>query len=199
MIKEIPVLMTIAEGRPELTDQALRSLYENTEYPHRFYIEGSNKSPHDHLQVKNATIKKLKDWELLVLADDDVCFSKGWLKYLVETHKSHPDIDVLEATNHWHGSDDVVEEREDIVIVNKLCGPCCLVKKRVIDSFGGIPVRRLWTRGITGRLKGGVYARLIDETRVVHCGTTSAFGVKYSGGMGDYFKKTAEKVGAITR
>ena len=187
-MKEIPVIMTIGKGRPELTDQALKSLYENTKYPHRFYIQGSTMSLHEHLDIRNAVIKGLgNDWEYFVTVDDDLYFTKGWLKNLIETHEKYPDIDVLEATNHWRGAVDVLEDRGDVVTVKRLCGPCCSIRKKVTDAFGGIPVRRLWTRGITEKLKGGVFARLVDDTTVVHCGITNASGGKYKGGMGDYF------------
>ena len=186
--------MSIGETRPDLIDQALRTLYSNTIYPHKLYIFGDNISPHHHIQVKNEIIKKLKGYDFLVLVDDDCYFNNGWLEVLINAHNINPDIDIIEATSHFN--EQILEEREDIVITDKLSGPCIVFKKRTIDKMSQIPIRRVWTKGIDDKFKSG---RLKDQTKVVHCGVTRSDGYRYDLNVIKFFKDLAEKVGAITR
>jgi len=192
----IPVIMTIAEGRPELVDQALRTLYANTKYPHKFYIQGSNISPHQHIQIRNRIIYYLKDWEYVVSVDDDVYFTEGWLEKLIETHKRHPEIYALEAIGHYRGL--MIEDKGDIVTEPKLAGPCVSMSRQLFDKIGQLPTRRLWTRGVEDKLARKGIARLKDDTVVVHCGIRSVDGRLYPQEFVDYTKALAEKVGAIT-
>lgn len=195
-MKEIPIILTIGSGRYELVEQTLRTLFENTKYPHKLYIAGSDMGAHQHVVIRNKIIHSLKDWEFVVSIDDDNYFSEGWLEHLIETHKKYPDVNVLEATRNDSLHD--IEEREDIFMIKKLCGPCCSIRKSVMDKIGYIPVRRLWTRGMNERLLGKGLARLKNDKLVVHCGLVSYGNQRYSKEFTDHVKGLAEQVGAIT-
>ena len=195
-MKEIPVIISIGSTRLELISQTLQTLF-NTKYPHKLYIFGSNRNPVDHVVIKNQIIKTLRNYEFVVLVDDDVCLNKGWLEYLITTHQKYPDVDILEATANMN--EKIIEDRGDVVIADKIAGPCCSIRKRVFDVIGKLPERRIWTKGIEDYIakKNGKMARLKDQTKVVHCGVIRSDGYRYADNIRDYFRNKAEKVGAI--
>jgi len=198
-MKEVPVIISIGSTRLELISQTLQLLFTNTKYPHKLYIFGSNSNPVNHLVVKNEIIKTLRNYDYIVLIDDDLYLKNGWLKHLITTHQKYPDIDVLEGTAHFN--EKVIEDRGDIVMTDKLSGPCCSIKKRVLDNMGKLPERRIWTRGLEEFIdkKRWKMARLKDQTQIVHCGITRSDGYKYDMNIRNHFNDIAKKVGAITK
>lgn len=194
-MKEIPVILTIAEGRVGLVEQTLRTLYANTKYPHKFYVQGSNIGAHQHVQIRNTIIKSLKDYEYVVSIDDDLWFREGWLENLVETHRRHPDIWVLGACRISKHT--VIEERDDVVLTSRFMGCCTSFSPEVFRKYDKLPVRRLWDKGLAEKMGGKRIAQLKDRTWAVHCGITRHDGKRYSGEWVDDNKKLAKELGFL--
>ena len=177
--------MVYNNKRKELVQQTFRTLDKTVDIGKAKGFIGEDKEGDfkakslNYLKVKNDLIKCIDvDWEFMVVCDDDLYFSKGWLELMEKAMHNNPNVWVLAATTwptHKH-----LEVRKDITISDMAPGGCCMIRREAWDLCGPYPIDKRKTYIFVDRVHelGGKVAFLNDQTKVVHCGIKSLIDKK---------------------
>ena len=197
---KIPIVIVYNKKRKELVEQTFKSLKNNTYYPYKLFRAEHKGNDLDYLVIKNYLVKNIPfDWDLVVIADDDIYFNKGWLKHMVKVMNENKDVWVITGT-HWYGKK-YLEKRKDITLVDVAGGGVWIIRKNAWDKSGPYKIDKRKTYIIAEKIlkSGGKIAFLNDQTKVVHCGITSLIDKKSRVERGiKYIKELAQAVGAKT-
>ena len=198
--KVIPIVMVYNNKRRMLIDQAIKSLKKNTCYPYELFTEEHKGEDLSYLTIKNNLINSIPfEWDLIVVADDDIYFNKGWLSHMVKAMRENQDVWAIAGTR-WH-SKKYLEKRKDISLVDIASGGTWIMRKNTWEKCGPYKIDKKKTYIMAEKIQenGGKMAFLNNQTKVVHCGVTSIIDTKGRTTKGEeYIKKLAKIVGAKT-
>ncbi len=196
----IPIVIVYNNKRKELVEQTFSSLERNTIYPYKLFTGEHKGNDFSYLKIKNEIVRNIPyKWDLIVIADDDIYFNKGWLSLMVKEMKKNQDIWAIAGT-HWYTKKHL-EKRKNITLIDVAGGGVWILRKSTWDKCGPyeIDVRKTYIMAEKIKKNGGKMAFLNDQTKVVHCGITSLIDKKERVKKGkEYIKKLAEVVGAKT-
>lgn len=200
MAVPIPIILVYSDKRKELVAQTLKTLKENTEYPYKLFLEEDKIGTPNYIKIRNKLIKNVPyKWDKIVCCDDDLFFSRGWLKLMIKALKENPDVWVVGGTTWYYHK--VIEARKDVLTTSILPGTCWLFSRETWEKCGPFVESEFKTKEFCGKVikQGGKLAFLNDRTKVVHCGIKSLINKRQRGEVGrNYIKSLADKVGAIT-
>lgn len=196
----IPIVIVYNNKRKELVEQTFSSLKKNTTYPYQLFKAEHKGDDLSYLTMKNNLVKSIPfDWDLIVIADDDMYFNRGWLTYMVKEMYKNPDVWAITGT-YWY-TQRYFEERENITVTDVASGGTWIMRKSTWEKCGPyeIDVRKTYIIAEKIHKNGGKMAFLNNQTKVVHCGITSIIskGNRVEKGK-EYIKRLADAVGAKT-
>ncbi len=196
----IPIVIAYNNERRELVGQTLNSIKKNTIYPYELFVGEHKGNSLDYLKIKNKLVKDIPyQWDKIVISDDDMFFSKGWLKEMVEQLNKNLDVWVIAGTTwytHKH-----LEVRDKITITNIAPGGTWIIRKEAWDKCGPYVIDAKKTHVFVNKLHlyNGKIAFLNNHAKVVHCGILSLIDKKRRGtNPREYLQRLANKVGAKT-
>jgi len=129
-------------NQPQLEQEAIKSVEEHTEFPHKLTVYDNWEKKEWIGKVWNDLIRK-SDCEYICLLNSDVVVEDGWLTDLMETFDWDKDIAIVGPSTNSCGSEQKVprkyakENRGKWMDGSLLSGFCLLFKKEVWDLVNG--------------------------------------------------------------
>lgn len=142
----VNIIIPIGPNRPELADQTIRSLYENTdEFGLYVYADGADSETSELLEslkeeygfdlsvntqskgpgwCRNTLCKFLKSYTpakapFLYHSDSDVYFLPGWLDDLIRAYETFPEVKLFGAGCHPYLLTNQILEKDGVVVHTK--------------------------------------------------------------------------------
>ncbi len=169
--------MTCNYARPLLVEQTLKSVRDNTKYPHRLlYTEDYERGPDklNYLKLRNSLVDDIHwDWDYIVFMDDDIYCREEWLHTMVRAYKMNPDVSILAGTT-WPAHK-ITEVREDVSISKQFGGGCLIMSKKAWYQVRPWTIDKRKTIIMWEKVHklGGKIAVLNDQSKLIHCGVRS--------------------------
>jgi len=194
------IAIVTAYSDRDLKEQMFESLENTIDGECRVYKENGMKD--GEMKTVNRLVRNIDvDWDFLVRADDDLFFSRGWVKVMKRELILNPDVMLIGGCRY--PTHKILEERKNIYIMDIVPGNHWMLSRHTWEMYG--PFFEDFTNiaedvRFCEKIKadGFKVACMKDPLLTVHCGIKNIKGRGRTPYVTGYTQALADCVGAKT-